>query len=253
MEMEKVIGMTNIKMEMNSLLVHSDAYKKGGANVPNYYITMEEGNGQTHVTEAITDLLANHKLREFHGLDEFLEYRTDGTLSNIKWIFADIDDNAVYDNGYKGVVAIDVTKLVNNQNGYEMKYFEEHISLLSKTATIILYCSKTTGLKAEKLRTRLCDVIGNDKVKIIEEYKYSSLEYAQMVICNIEERGIKVPNKNRIIKVLSEVITDKEVKNAKSAVELAEKLVFYADYSGIIPVLDFGEAKNFKENFCKEA
>ena len=74
-----------------------------------------------------------------------------------------------------------------------------------------------------------------------------------MVVQNIEERGIEVPNEDKVIKVLSEVVTDKEVKNAKSAVALAEQLVFYADYSRIIPVLDFREAKNFKNSFCKEA
>ena len=253
MEMEKVIGMTGVKTEMNSLVEHADAYTKGGANVPNFYITLDAGNGQTFATEAITDLLVSHRLREFHGLDDFLEYRTDGTLPNIKWIFADIDDNAVYDIGYKGVVAIDVTKLANNQNGYEMKYFEDNLAMVSKTATIILFCSKSMGLKGDKLRERLREVIGRDRVKVIEEYEYSSSDYAQMVVQNIKERGIEVPNEEKVIKVLSEVVTDKEVKNAKSAVALAEQLVFYADYSRIIPVLDFGEAKNFKDSFCKEA
>ena len=253
MEMERVIGMTDVKMKMNKLVEEdADACKRARGRVPDFFITMDAGNGQTFVTEAITDVLASHRLREFHGLDEFLEYRTDGTLSNIKWIFADIDDNAVYDIGYKGVVAIDVTKLANNQNGYEMKYFEEHLAIVSQTATIILFCSKSAGLKGDKLRNRLCDVIGKDKMQVIDEYKYSSNDYARMIVQNIEERGIEVSNVEKVIKVLSEVIRDKEVINAKSAVALAEQLVFFADYSRVIPVLDFGEAKKFKNSFCKE-
>ncbi len=252
MEMEKIIGITGVKSELNSLVEHSDAYTKGGAVVPHFYINMDAGNGQTYTTEAITDLLVSHKLREFHGLDDFLEYRTDGTLPNIKWIFADICDNAVYDVDYKGVVAIDITKLANNQNGYEMKYFEDHLAMVSKTATIILFCSKSAGLKGDKLRDRIREVIGRDKVKVIEEYEYSSSDYAQMVVQNIEERGIEVSNEDKVIKVLSEVVTNKKIINAKSAVALAEQLVFYADYSTTIPVLDFGKVKNFKNRFCKE-
>lgn len=251
MEMEKVIGMTDVKTEMNTLLANASAYIKGGAQIPNFFISMESGNGQTFTTETITDLLVSNKLREFHGLDEFLEYKTDGTLPNIKWIFADIEDNAVYDTGYKGVVAIDVTKLAGNQNGYEMKYFEEHLESVSENATIILFCSKSAGLKGEKIKDRLCKLIGN--VKVIEEYQYTSNDYAEMVVQNIEDRGIEVSNVDKVVKVLSEVISDKEVCNAKSAVALAEQLVFYADYSRIIPVLDFGEAKKFKNSFLKEA
>lgn len=251
MEKLRIIGMHEIRKELEKLVHNANAYRKGGAKVPNFIINLDSGNGQTFATETITDVLSANKLREFHGLDEYLEYKPDGTLPNIKWMFADIEDNAVYDNGYKGVVSIDITKLVKNQNGYEMKYFEEHLGNVAETATIILYCSTNMGVKGERLKDRLSKVIGN--VKEIESYEYSATDFAEMVIQNITDRGIVVPDENKVVKVLGEVISMKDVKSAKEAVALAEKLVFYADYSKVIPVLSFRKAISFKTNYCKEA
>lgn len=251
MEMTRVIGMDNIKTEMKMLVDNSNAYKKGGARVPNYIINLDAGNGQTFTTETITDVLVNNRLREFHGLDEYLEYKPDGTMANIKWMFADIADNAVYDNGYKGVVSVDVTKLANVQNGFEMKYFEEHLKEVSETATIIVYCSTSLGNKGIKLKDKIRSMIGN--VKEIDICEYTSFDLADMVIQNISERGIDIPDKNKVTKILSDVISKTEVKSAKAAVGLAEKLVFYADYSELVPVLNFRKANDFKNNYCKEA
>ncbi len=250
MEMERVVGMTGVKNELASLVDNVDAYTKGGAKVPHFFIYIESGNGQTLATEVITDLLARYKMREFHGLDEFLEYKVDGTLRNLKWIFADIDDNSVYDNGYKGVVAIDISKLVKNLNGYEMKYFEEHLAIVAETATIILFCTKNAGIKGDKLRDKLCELIGN--VKIVDEYIYSSNDFAQMITQNILDRGIQIRNLDKAVNVFSKISEAKNVSSAKEAIALAEKIVFYADYSGGIPTIDFVEDKDFVKNYCKE-
>ena len=45
----------------------------------------------------IFKILAEYKLREFHGLDEYLEYKPDGSKASIDWMFSDIEDNAIYD------------------------------------------------------------------------------------------------------------------------------------------------------------
>ena len=251
MEMFRMVGMYDIKSEMEKLVGNANAYRKGGAKIPHFIINLDAGNGQTFVTEEITDVLVNHKLREFHGLDEYLEYKPDGSLGNLKWMFADIADNAVYDNKYKGVISIDITNFAGNQNGYEMKYFEENLEKIAETATIILYCSTNMGIKGEKLKDRLGKVIGN--VKKMEAYEYTSEDFANMVIQNITERGVEILDEKKVAKVLGEVITVKEVKTAKAAVALAEKILFYVDYSKMIPTLSFGKANDFKTNYCMGA
>lgn len=196
------------------------------------------------------NLIGMDKLRKFHSLDEYLEYKTDGTLPNVKWIFSDIDNNAIYDNDYKGVISIDIAGMVSVQNEYQMKYFEEHLAEVAEIATIVIYCPTLLGKKGEILIIHLCKVIGN--ANLIDYVEYTSGDFSEMIVQNIVERGIKVLDRDKMIKVLSDIVTHKEIKRVKDAVMLAEKFVFYADYSNDVPTLDFGKAKDFKNNYCKE-
>lgn len=90
-------------------------------------------------------MLVSNKLRDFNGLDEYVEYKPEGALSYIKWMFSDIEDNAIYGNEYKGVVSIDVSRLVNYQNEYQVEYFLTHLKRVAKHATLILFCDTTLG------------------------------------------------------------------------------------------------------------
>lgn len=236
MEMGKLIGMTEAKGVLERIVKNSDAYKKGKAKVPNFFITMEPGDGQTTLTETITDLFENNRLREFHGLDDYKEYKLDGTMQNLKVVFADIRDNAVYENDYKGVVSFDVTRLSNNTSSYEMRYFEENLVKVAETATIIIYCSKQAGSKREKIKERICNLI--DNVEVIEEYQYSPNDFAKIVVQKISERGIAISEEKELVETISEVILDKEIKTVKESIALVDSFVFYADYSGKIPVLE---------------
>lgn len=251
MEEMKLIGMHGIKKEIAKILACEKVYQKTNARIPHFIIMLDAGNGQTYVTEAITDVLVDHALRDFHGIDEYLEYKTDGTLANIKWIFSDIDDNAIYDNEYKGVVAMDISKMAGVQNEYQMKYFEEKLVKVAETATIILYCATTLGRRGETLIRRVSNSMKD--VRMIEPEAYTAYDLAEMILQNILERGILVADEEKMVKLLEEFVQQSGIKTAKNAVAIAERLVFYADYSKAVPVLSLGETGNFKKNFCMEA
>lgn len=246
----RLIGMDDVKSILSEIVKTGDVYKRGKACVPNLIIMMDPGNGQTYTTEAITDTLSEFGLREFHGLDEYLEYKPDGSKAGVDWMFSDIEDNAIYDNGYKGVVSVDVSQLASVLNQYQMKCFEENIRRVSENATVILYCSTKLGVKGDKLVNRLKEVL--DNVKVIRPYLFTPKEYAEMIVQNILDRGIEVKDEEKIIKVLGEVVSDKAVSCAKDAIRLAEQLVFYADYTMAVPTLSFGKTEDFKSEFCKE-
>ena len=76
---------------LSDIVRDQEAYRRGRASIPNMIIMMNPGNGQTYTTEAITDILAEYKLREFHGLDEYLEYKPDGSKASIDWMFSALD------------------------------------------------------------------------------------------------------------------------------------------------------------------
>lgn len=246
----ELIGMDDVKALMSDIVRNKEAYKRGKASIPNMIIMKDPGNGQTYTTEAITDILLEYELREFHGLDEYLEYKPDESKASIDWMFSDIEDNAIYDNSYRGVVSVDVSSLVNVLNQYQMKEFEEKIQRVAENATVIVYCSTNLGGKGEKLVKHLKSALNN--VKVINSYTFTSKDYANMIIKNILDRGIEVKDKKKIITVLGEVVSDKNVRCAKDAIRLAEQLIFYADYTKNVPVLSFGKTEDFKSEFCKE-
>lgn len=247
----RLIGMNAVKSILSEIVKKGDAYKRGKACIPSLIIMMNPGNGQTYITEAITDILSEFELREFHGLDEYLEYKPDGSKESIDWMFSDIEDNAIYDNEYKGVVSVDISQLTGVINQYQVRYFEENIRRVSENATVILYCSTKLGVKGDKLVNRLKEALNN--VKVIEPYMFTPKDYAEMIVQNILERGIEVKDEEKIIKVLGEAVSEKDVKCAKDAIRLAEQLVFYADYTMAVPKLSFEKTEDFKSEFCKEA
>ena len=60
-------------------------------------------------------------------LDLFLEYTLDGTLPQMRQVFADIDACAVYTNGFEGVVAVDITALSEYAEEEQAAFFLEGI------------------------------------------------------------------------------------------------------------------------------
>lgn len=250
MEKNRMIGMDPVKKMLSELVKYKEIYRRGNVQIPHMIIQMAPGNGQTYTTEAITDVLSEYKLREFRGLDEYLEYKPDESKTAIEWMFSDIEDNAIYENSYKGVVSVDVSGLVNVMNQYQMKYFEENIEKVAKNATVILYCSPNLGAKGDKLMHRLNEVL--DRSKILDLYVFTPEDYAEMIVQNVEDRGIVVKDKKKVTQVLSEIVFEKEIASAKDAVHLAEQLIFYADYTREPPVLSFGKAENFKTEISKE-
>ena len=117
----KVIGLEGVKKEMDRITARAEAYRKGGAKVPNIVVNISKDNGQSYVADYITSVLYEYKLRKFCGLDMILEYRLDGTLKNVKQVFEDIAGNAVYTNEYEGVVAIDVSALSEYVNEFQVR------------------------------------------------------------------------------------------------------------------------------------
>lgn len=230
------IGLNDIKDILTQMTKQGDVYRKGRVTIPHMIIMMDPGNGQTYTTETITDILSTYHLRDFHGLDEYLEYKLDGSKSNLEWVFSDIKDNAIYENYYKGVVSIDVSQLAKVLNEYQMKYFEENIKKVSEHATVILYCSTKLGVKGDKLVERLKDVL--HPVRVIPAHIYTNDEYVQIIINNIMDRGIEISNKERMIRKLENIVSAREITSVKDALRLAEELVYHADYSKDIPVLN---------------
>lgn len=239
----KVVGLEGIKIEMDRIVAQAEAYRKGGAKVPNIVVNISRDNGQSYVADYITSVLHENKLRKFCGLDMLLEYRLDGTLKNVKQVFDDIMGNAVYTNEYEGVVAIDVSVLSECVNEFQVDYFVKRIAEIAQSATVIVYYSEEFGKRIDIVKDRICKALGN-YIEIHVE-PYSLKEYSEIAVQSIKERGIDIESEERLENLLCHVVNDRHVSNAKEAVAVAEELAFCADYSGFIPKINIDKANNF--------
>mgnify|MGYP000968565652 CR=1 FL=1 len=239
----KIVGLEAVKNEMNKIISQADAYRKGGAKVPHMVINLTKDNGQSYVAAYIASVLYGYKLRKFCGLDMILEYRPDGTLKNVRQVFEDIIGNAVYTNEFEGVVAIDVSQFFEYVNEYQMDFFVEQISIVAKSATVIIYYNDNLGRRMEVVKRRICDALGN--YIMIQVEAYSTEEFYEIVVDNIKKRGIIIESEDTLKKIIYDVMDKRHIANVKEAVTLAENLAFCTDYSGCVPRIDISKACNF--------
>lgn len=239
----KVVGLDGVKREMDRITAQAEAYRKGGAKVPNIVVNISKENGQSYVADYITSVLHEHRLRKFCGLDMILEYRLDGTLKNVKQVFEDIASNAVYTNEYEGVVAIDVSALSEYVNESQVDFLVNHIAEVAQSATVIIYYNEDLGKRMEIVKDRICKALGNFIAIHVEPY--SVREYSEIAVQSIKERGIDIESEEELETILCYVVCDKHVSNVKEAVAVAEDLAFCTDYSGFIPKIDIDKVNKF--------
>lgn len=234
--MAKIIGLESVKREMNRITAQADAYRKGGAKVPSMVMDLSRDNGQSYVADYITSVLYDYELRRFGSLDLVLEYRLDGTLKNVKYVFEDISGNAVYTNEFEGVIAIDISALSDYVNEYQVEYFVEHIAEVSQNATVLIYYDASRGKRMELVKDRVCKALGNHIDIHVDPY--SVKEFSEIAVESIKNKGITVDSEEDLEQVLCHVVDDRHVTSAKQAVAMADNLAFCADYSGFVPKID---------------
>ncbi|MCR4739486.1 MAG: hypothetical protein K5886_04405 [Lachnospiraceae bacterium] len=232
----ELIGLNELKCSLASILEKADAYRKGGARVPHIMMNLTQNNGQSAAADYVASVLYENRLRKFCGLDLLLEYRPDGGLKNLRQMFADIRDNAVYTNEYEGVIAMDISALSEYINEYQVEYFTEQIKEVSRSATLIIYYDDSLGKRMKQVKDMVSKAIGN----CIDVYvtPYSLRDYSEIVVQSIKERGIEVDDGEDFEAELCDVVGRYGVSNVRQAVSVAEDLVFYADYSDLTPKLD---------------
>lgn len=231
--MNKPVGLEGLKMQMEELARKGDAFRKGGAKVPHVVMNLARENGQSVAADYITSVLYDNRLRRFRGMDCLLEYRLDGSMKQLKRVFEDISDNAVYTNEYEGVAAIDISALAECANEIQTDYFVEQIEETAKSATVIIFYDESLGGRIRSVKERVLRALGN-YIEVSTE-PYSQREYSEIIVRNIRERGIEIESGEESEKILSSIVEENHVTNAGEAASLADDLLFCADYSDFRP------------------
>lgn len=240
-----VVGLENFIQDLESLDQQREAYRRYGFALPNYVICLEKGNGQTFLTNHLTDYLESHHLRTFHSLDRCLEYQLTGDYQQMEITMNDIDDRAVYVNRFDGVVSVDVTALTDHLNESHMDYFFNNINIIAERATVILYIDPSAGVKTKYLYNMACSKLKNARGYQIG--RYTDQQLGQMVYQELQDMELEMTeDKNLFIKEIIRLMPKYEVALAADTRKMAEDLVKGADYSSISPRLTLSMLKSLR-------
>ena len=133
---------------------------------PDLLISVEDKRDSEAIAAYTARLLYEEGLVRFTGLDKFLMYRMDGTLPNLRRIFSDIKNSAVYTNSFEGVIAFSIDALLQSTSELPLELFLEKLDEEACGAVVILFYSK--------------------ELKQAEEYSLKKIEDARPGIVRVE-------------------------------------------------------------------
>lgn len=240
------IGLEAAVAAVQKSLKQAHIYRRCGLKPPHYIINLDGGNGQTTLTEYIAETFANSGVRHFGGLDTFLEYTLDGSMEQLKKVFADIRSCAVYTNVYEGVIAMDISKLSNHINETQVNVFIDEISKISCYATFIFYIQSKISRNTANLLSKIHEVL--DEVEIIDVSPYSSEELAEITKRMIVDSGVMIEDDERVNKLLLEAVLAEEVDTVKMAKKLSQTMIRNSNFNGFIPTLSVVDIESVFQN-----
>lgn len=238
------IGLDEMVERVQEICSKSNIYRHCNIKTGHYIVSLDAGNGQTTLTDYISDAFYENKIRHFGGLDLFLEYKLDGTMAQLQQVFQDISDHAVYMNEFAGVISMDITGLASHINEAQVEVFLSGIGKLQRNATMIFYIPSCMNRNILQLVRKIYGVM--DEIEMVQISPYTIWQMVEIVKEEIEEMGVELENTKEVDEAIFQSIEKNEVLTAKEAVRLAGKMVREAEVLQFIPVLT---AEGIKKTF----
>lgn len=235
----KPIGLADAVCAIEEMCNHAAAYAYGNVAAPHYLLELDAGNGQTRFVRYVTEMMKSYRIRRFGGLDSYLEFTTDGSMEQLQKMFSVIG-HGVFTNHYEGIVAVDITALARVVREKQMRCFISEITKAAKYATIIFFVSPRDARNrsdVDSLVKQITDAFGN-KLRILPVQPYTNTELAEMVACNIDDRGIVIKDDGRFLDTLEQIIAAHPVKLARETEDLADEIIKHADFSKFVASVD---------------
>lgn len=243
---QKPIGLGTAVSAICNTCKHSDMFYRCGITPSHYIFNLDSGNGQTTLTEYIANMYYEAKVRRFGGLDLFLEYKLDGSMGQLKKMFANIESCAIYTNKFEGIVAIDISELANYINEAQVDYFLKGINETGTHATLILYVPSKQNKNTANLINKVTDSIEN--IEYIDIRPYTTREIVDVVKELLGKSGICIRDINEVEDKFGTFVLSEEIKDIKSAQALCMRLIRHADFSSFTPKLGLVEVNNYQES-----
>lgn len=243
------VGMDELVSAMEEILEKREAYKR--ADPTHFVINLDSGNGQTTATKYVAECLQANGIRHSGALDAFLEFKTDGSLQQMKQIFARISSASVYKNLYGGVIGFDITALSSNPGGQQTDFFVSEAGKLRDSATLIFFTGSNPSSGLLNIISKLKKEIRC--IRAIHILPYTEENIARIVERGLKDRGIRLESADDIHSGLCEIARHQQAATAQHALDILKDAVIASDYSGSVPVLSAAELTVvFSECFGKE-
>lgn len=221
---------------------YSRIYYRCGLRPPHYIVNIDAGNGQTTFTEYVAEAFCDNGVRHFGGLDNYLEFTLDGSMSQLKNLFAKIRTCAVYTNEFEGIVAMDIAKLSTHINEAQVEYFISGITDLSNHATFIFYVPSVMNRNIATLVSKIAGVLS--EVEVLNIQPYNDEEMMRITKVMMEDAGVKIEDNDIVDNILLELVIADEINTVKAAKKLSQEIIKRANFDGFIPKITANEIRN---------
>lgn len=243
----KPIGLTTLCAEVEATCKKAHVYKRCGLRPGHLIIPLDSGSGRTTFIEYMTDMYKESGVLDFaSGLDDYIEITLNGSLKQLRQAFAEIDDAGVY-NVYSEIIGIDITQLAPHRNEVQYTEFLTNMKQICRHACIIFFVHSVPSRNEEYLIDKLCENL--DNIKRLDVEPYTNDDICDLVMKIIIKHGVSIKRNQAFRSVLLDMVTELNILNVKDAIFTADTLVYYADFSGFIPVVDEGSLKALIERW----
>lgn len=239
-EITRPIGLNSPCTEIESVCGNAHLYSRCGKKPMHLIVPLDSGAGRTTLVEYLTDMYKAYGILGFtSGLDDYIEVTVDGSsTSKIVQSYAAFKEAAIYDNSYREVAAVAISDVAKNLNGPQLPEFLKEAKALCDTACVVFFVNSEMSANEEKLVEKLIQHIGKSKIKRIDVEPYTVDDLCALAEKAVTERGIEINHYKVFHAALLDVVSTFHIRTVKDAVNLADDLLHYADFSKFIPTVD---------------
>jgi len=243
----KPIGLKDVCTAVEINCSKAEMFIRSGLKPHHCIIHLNAGQERTTALEYITDMYKAYDILDFEsGLDDYIELDFDGTYNNFRNGVETVEDAAVYSDSYKGIIGISCTPLALHRQETQWIEFNTFIKEISKSANLVFF----VDYESSKYDEFIINVIKNNISNVDElfETPYTFEEYAGIIETNIEKKGVMIKNSNEFHNTILDIVRPDSISTVKDAINLADKIIQYADYSTLIPTISSDNIKSLSQS-----
>jgi len=245
----KPIGLREPCAEVENVCRNARVYQFGG-QLRHIVLPMDPGTGRSTFIEYLTNMFRAHGVLEFAcSRNPYIEIAVDAsTPKQVQETFNKIKAAADYANEYANVVGLDISDMANYQNQAQMKEYLQNVQALCKNAFVVFFVrSNPSKNEADLIRKTIEAVGGHDKIKQLGANTYTKEDTCALIVKFLADHGVEVEQTPKFNKALLNIVSEFCLTGVKDAINTAQELVHFADFSDVIPVVNAGSLKSMAD------